>query len=134
MKDVDAAGGLVTNSRGEVLMILRDGIWDLPKGHREEGESTEYTAGREVTEETGIDDLEVGSLICVTIHRYFRDGVWYRKHTYWYNMTTTSAGTPVPQEEEGISEAEWIPRDLLDRYLEGTYPSIVEVFREAGLK
>jgi len=133
MKDVDAAGGLVTNAAGEVLMILRDDIWDLPKGHREEGESTEYTAAREVAEETGISDLNVGSLICVTVHMYFRDGVWCRKHTHWYNMTTLSTSDPVPQEEEGITDAVWIPRPLLWQYLEGTYPSIVEVFREAGI-
>lgn len=133
MKDVDAAGGLVTNGRGEVLMILRDGVWDLPKGHREAGESTDYTASREVSEETGISGLEVGSLICVTQHRYFRDSVWYLKHTYWYNMTTLSSEVPVPQVEEGISEAAWIPVAQLDDYLRRTYPSIVEVFRKAGL-
>lgn len=44
--EVDAAGGLVRNSSRQYLMILRNGIWDLPKGKREKGESIPATAAR----------------------------------------------------------------------------------------
>ena len=67
-KEVDAAGGLVSNKRGDYLLISRNGMWDLPKGHREEGEDIEVTALREVQEETGVDQLELRGLICVTDH------------------------------------------------------------------
>ena len=30
--EIDAAGGLVRDSNGQYLLILRNGIWDLPKG------------------------------------------------------------------------------------------------------
>ena len=39
----------------------------------------------------------------------------------------------LPQQEEDISRAEWVARERLPEYLEGTYPSIVEVFVSAGL-
>jgi len=35
---IEAAGGVVLNSKREVLWILRNGIWDLPKGKVESGE------------------------------------------------------------------------------------------------
>ena len=35
---VEAAGGVVRNQLGEVLMILRGSRWELPKGHLESGE------------------------------------------------------------------------------------------------
>ena len=37
-KEVNAAGGLVSNRRGDYLLINRNSLWDLPKGHQEEGE------------------------------------------------------------------------------------------------
>ena len=73
-KEVNAAGGLVSNRRGDFLLISRNGLWDLPKGHQEAGEDIETTALREVQEETGVDQLELRRLICVTDHCYFRDG------------------------------------------------------------
>lgn len=37
----------------------RGGHWGFAKGHIEEGESEEETAKREVTEETGIEDIKI---------------------------------------------------------------------------
>ena len=84
-KEVNAAGGLVSNRRGDVLLISRNGMWDLPKGHQEEGEDIRTTALREVQEETGVGQLELGELICVTDHCYLRGGTWHLKHTWWYD-------------------------------------------------
>ena len=64
--EVNAAGGLVTNSRGEFLLIRRSGLWDLPKGHQEPGEDLEKTALREVEEETGLKGLKLGQFIKMT--------------------------------------------------------------------
>jgi hypothetical protein len=49
-----AAGGVVADPSGNVLMILRHGRWDLPKGHIERGESARQCAEREVMEECGV--------------------------------------------------------------------------------
>ena len=43
-REVNAAGGLVSNRRGDFLLISRNGLWDLPKGHQEEGEDIEVWA------------------------------------------------------------------------------------------
>ena len=130
-REVDAAGGLVSNRRGDYLLIQRSGLWDLPKGHREAGEDIRVTALREVQEETGVAQLELRDLICVTDHCYLRDGVWHLKHTWWYDMLYTDPVNLTPQREEDITRAAWVARSSLPPYLKNTYPSIQEVFREA---
>ena len=130
-REVDAAGGLVSNRRGDYLLIQRSGLWDLPKGHREADEDIRETALREVQEETGVDQLELRDLICITDHCYLRDGVWHLKHTWWYDMLYTDPVNLTPQREEDITRAAWVARSSLPPYLKNTYPSIQEVFREA---
>ncbi len=130
-KEVNAAGGLVSNRRGDFLLIRRYGLWDLPKGHQEPGEDIKVTALREVAEETGINDLEIKDLICVTDHCYRRDGIWHLKHTWWYGMLHTDPADLTPQREEDISKAAWVAKSSLPPFLTNTYPSIQEVFREA---
>ena len=130
-KEVNAGGGLVSNRRGDFLIISRNGLWDLPKGHQDPGEDIDVTALREVQEETGINELELRGLICVTDHCYIRDGIWHLKHTWWYDMLYTDPTDLTPQREEDISKAAWVTKSSLPMFLQNTYPSIVEVFREA---
>lgn len=130
-KEVNAGGGLVSNRRGDYLLISRNGLWDLPKGHQDPGEDIRTTALREVQEETGIDELELKELICVTDHCYRRDGIWHLKHTWWFDMLYTAPVELTPQTEEDISKAAWVAKSSLPPFLLNTYPSIVEVFREA---
>ncbi|SES27668.1 ADP-ribose pyrophosphatase YjhB, NUDIX family [Gracilibacillus ureilyticus] len=55
----------VINDCGEILLQKRmDGVWGVPGGLVELGESTEDTGRREVLEETGI---EIGKLELVTV-------------------------------------------------------------------
>ena len=130
-KEVNAGGGLVSNRRGDYLLISRNGLWDLPKGHQDPGEPIETTALREVQEETGINELELRGLICITDHCYRRDGIWHLKHTWWYDMLYTDPTDLTPQREEDISKAAWVAKSSLPPFLRNTYPSIAEVFREA---
>ena len=129
-REVNAAGGLVSNRRGDYLLISRNGLWDLPKGHQEAGEDIRTTAIREVQEETGVNNLELGDLICVTDHCYIRGGMWHLKHTWWFSMLYTEPTDLTPQREEDISKAAWVAKSALPPYLKDTYPSILEVFRE----
>ena len=130
-EEVNAGGGLVSNRRGDYLLISRNGLWDLPKGHQDPGEPIEVTALREVCEETGIRDMELRELICITDHCYRRDGIWHLKHTWWYDMLHTDPTDLTPQLEEDIAKAAWVARSSLPPFLLNTYPSIAEVFREA---
>ena len=131
--EVNAAGGLVTNKKGEFLLIRRSGLWDLPKGHQEAGEALEDTALREVEEETGVHGLSLGRYICTTDHCYFRNEKWHLKHTWWYLMSCTGSEECTPQTEEGITEIRWVAKHDLPAFLQQTYPTIIEVFRNAGL-
>lgn len=131
-REVNAAGGLVENRRGDYLLIKRDGLWDLPKGHQEAGEDIKVTALREVQEETGVDDLSLGDLICVTDHCYKRNGIWHLKHTWWYRMFYLKPLDLTPQTEEDITKAAWVAKSSLPPFLKNTYPSIKEVFLTAS--
>ena len=128
--EVNAGGGLVENRRGDYLLIKRNGLWDLPKGHQDPGEDISVTALREVQEETGIEELELCGLICITDHCYKRNGIWHLKHTWWYRMLDRKPLDLIPQMEEDISKA-GVAKSSLPPFLQNTYPSIVEVFREA---
>ena len=130
-KEVNAAGGLVSNRRGDYLLIRRDGLWDLPKGHQERGEDISVTALREVQEETGVERLTLGDLICITDHCYIRGGIWHLKHTWWYEMLYTDPVELTPQREEDITKAAWVAKSSLPPFLKNTFPSILEVFRQA---
>ena len=59
-----AAGGFVTNSHGQVLLIKspRYDDWEFPGGQVEEGETITHALEREVFEETGIV-VQVKSLV-----------------------------------------------------------------------
>lgn len=127
---VEAAGGVAVDVRGRKLMISRNGRWDLPKGHREAGESLEACAARETEEETGVRVAEVGELLCRTTHCYNLYGRWEMKHTSWFRMTAADDGAaPRPQAEEGIVAAEWVGDDEVRRRIKTSYPTIREVFR-----
>ena len=49
---------LIYNSEGKLLLLeFTRGIWDLPGGRMQKGESLEETLRREVYEETGLDNI-----------------------------------------------------------------------------
>lgn len=76
---VEAAGGLVLNKASHALLIHRYGMWDLPKGKKENNETLEEAAVREVIEECGVKDLVVESSLGKTYHTYILDQKKYLK-------------------------------------------------------
>lgn len=128
---VNAAGGLVSSSDGSVLMILRNGRWDLPKGHHEQGETIEQCALREVAEECAITDLQCKELITTTLHCYNIYGQWELKRTYWYAMYCPSKQAPLPQQAEGIVLAQWVAAEDVQQKLCNSYMTIQDVFNKA---
>lgn len=129
---IQAGGGLVTNRKGEYLLIFRNGKWDLPKGKQEPNEDIRHVALREVEEECGVHDLELKEHICDTYHTYELNGKFILKCTHWYKMEYSGNGLDTaPQTEEDIEKAVWVKQADLTQYLANTYPSIVEVFKTA---
>lgn len=125
-----AAGGIVTNENEEVLMIFRDGKWDFPKGKVELGENTETAAIREVREETGLQEVQADHLASHTYHTYMIQGKKILKKTSWYAMTSASDCPLLPQEEENITEACWIPKEKVVECLENSYLSLQNLWQE----
>ena len=124
-KFIIAAGGAVYNSNEDILVIFRNGKWDLPKGKLEKGEDIPMCAIREVEEECGISDLEITKELPSTYHCYqSKKGNWILKRTYWYKMVSNYKGKLVPQIEEGIEAVEWFEKRRYRDIKENTYNSI----------
>ncbi|MFI3321656.1 MAG: NUDIX domain-containing protein [Rikenellaceae bacterium] len=126
-KHISAAGGVVKNDEGQILMIYRNSKWDLPKGKQEKGETTSECAEREVEEECGVKVTSVGEKICDSYHIYYMFEKWIIKTTSWYRMSSNST-ILTPQTEEGISEIEWVDKNKVLEYLNNSYPTICEVY------
>lgn len=129
-----AAGGIVRNTKNEVLMMYRRGHWDLPKGKLDNGENIETCAVREVCEETGImqRSISLQNSAGITYHEYFdkylKEDVL--KETHWYNMLYTGQGNLVPQTEEDIEELKWVPVNEVPQYFNKTYRNIAEILNK----
>lgn len=126
---VESAGGVVRNSADEVLLIRRNERWDIPKGHREEDESVEECAAREVEEETGVKIASIDRFLCSTVHCYNIYGKWEMKYTSWYAMRAEEGCRLVPQREEGIVDVQYIPICEVESAIKRSFPTIKEVFK-----
>ena len=134
---INAGGGLVSNRRGDILLIHRYGKWDLPKGTQEPSEDIRNSALREVSEECGLtmEHLEIKEHICDTYHTFERDGRFNLKYTKWYRMEFLGDdSTTLPQALENIEQAVWVEPAQLHLYLNNTYLSILEVFEKSWLQ
>lgn len=108
-RQVTAAGGVLTRivrGRTQVLLILRRGVWDLPKGKQDRGETVPECAVREVNEELGIADATLVSPMGRTRHGYADGRRYLVKTTHWYLMSSASERF-VPQATEQISAVGW---------------------------
>ncbi|MCP9201391.1 NUDIX domain-containing protein [Gramella sp. GC03-9] len=133
MKVITAAGGLVLNSKKEILFIYRNHRWDLPKGKTEKNEDLQTCAIREVEEETGVQDLEITRFITRTYHVFRRKGKLRLKETYWYEMYTDYDGELTPELSEGIKKVKWKNNEKSQKALQKSYANIKMLFPEKFL-
>lgn len=92
-----SAGGVVLRERPTGLEIVicgrqTDGVWGLPKGTPDQGESLEEAAVREVSEETGLK-VEIVKKIGVIEYWFSGDGVRYHKWVHHFLMRATGGST-----------------------------------------
>lgn len=130
---IDAAGGIVVNSKQEILWIYRLGKWDLPKGKIEEGESRKNAALREVEEETGLSNLTILRKLGVTRHIFSKKEKYHLKHTHWFLMYCADNSEPIPQTEEDIQIVKWLDRDKSLVCINNTYNSIKDLLLEIDI-
>ncbi len=111
IKSITAAGGIIflkdEYTEPKVLLIYRNGLWDLPKGKLEKGESIPMCAAREVAEETGSELPIIISELGTTYHEYQEKKKNFGKTTYWYAMVYPRSQDLIPQKSEGIERMEW---------------------------
>lgn len=109
-----SAGGVVLNSRGEVLVVLqRDGSWSLPKGGIKDGEDPREAAVREILEETGVKDITMVKLL-KSYSRYSRSNTGgedmeklKRITMYLFKAKQEDLGPVDPR----IPEARWVKKE-----------------------
>jgi 8-oxo-dGTP pyrophosphatase MutT (NUDIX family) len=108
-----SAGGVVfrmTDSGREVLLCGRssDGLWALPKGTPERGETMEQTALREVREETGVE-VEIDGTVGEIKYWFSRpqEGVRYNKTVHHYLLRPVG-GDPSLHDHE-FDDVRWFP-------------------------
>ena len=126
---VEAAGGIVENKLGEMLLIYRRERWDLPKGHIDAGEDALSAAIREIAEETGVVGLNFVAPIGNTLHAYNVYGKWELKLTHWFAFSCHSSST-TPQTDEDIVLAVWADREKTIECMTNSYPTIREIVYE----
>lgn len=104
-----AAGGVLYRRKSgdvEILLIKRNGYWDIPKGKLEPDESISECAVREVTEELGISPPSIVQSLGATEHTYTLDGTEIHKTTHWYLMQSDARMFQL-QAMEGITDYSW---------------------------
>ncbi|MFH1846941.1 MAG: NUDIX hydrolase [Candidatus Omnitrophota bacterium] len=113
-----AAGGVVIKKEKNSFQILliKDSYnrWTWPKGHIEKGETKEVAALREVTEETGLKDINIIEEIGKQEYFFTLKGAKIFKTVYIFLINSETTDTTVQLEE--IQEAEWFsPEEALEK-------------------
>lgn len=123
-KTIPAAGGIVYEEEGHVLLIFRLKHWDLPKGKIDARESPEEAAVREVVEETGLNNVSIRKHFMDTYHTYKDGKRRILKRTHWYTMFSPDKALTL-QAEEYIEAAVWVDiTDFLEQKPKPIYASI----------
>lgn len=109
-------GGIVFNRRGEVLLIRRNkppasGLWSVPGGQLEPGESVIEACSREFEEETGLT-VKPQELVAVVERRV--EQYHYVVMDFWAHLVDGEATPPVARSD--VSDARWIALTKLDDY------------------
>ncbi|MEU3272206.1 NUDIX hydrolase [Saccharomonospora sp. NPDC006951] len=118
--DETSAGGLVVDPERENAVLIgrldRQGklLWSLPKGHIEDGETTEQTAMREVKEETGITAHVLQPLGTID---YWFVAERRRVHKTVHHFVLEASGGELSDEDVEVTEVAWVPLSELERKL-----------------
>jgi len=112
-----------------VLILDAYGKWTLPKGHIEKEESQEQAAVREIKEETGLKDVQIGEKIGETdyeVHQPQKPAFF--KRIYFYLMETDFQPL-TPQEGEEVQDVCWATRE--EALSKISYENVIKIFQIA---
>jgi len=131
-REVSAGGIVFRRIGGEAhFLLIKDSYrhWGFPKGHLEEGESPADAALRETGEETGLRTLALhGPIRIIDWHFRFR-GRAIHKFCHFF-LFESAEGDVIPQQEEGITDHQWLP--LEEAMARLSYDNARGVLRRGG--
>jgi ADP-ribose pyrophosphatase YjhB (NUDIX family) len=100
------AGGVVyrVTNKGQIeILLIQDAKnrWTIPKGHIEPGETPRQTAEREINEETGVKNMQVGKFLG-------RINFRYRRMQSLVLMTTDVFLVKAMGDSSSVTKEEWM--------------------------
>ena len=109
---IPCVGAVITDEAGRMLLILRghepgQGLWSIPGGRIEPGETDEQAVVREVAEETGLD-VACGRLLGM-LERPALDGAVIVIRDYEAYLAARPDGTaPSPVAGDDAADVRWV--------------------------
>jgi ADP-ribose pyrophosphatase YjhB (NUDIX family) len=128
-------GVVILNEQNEVLLIRRGqppnkGLWTIPGGRQEAGETLAETAHREILEETGVTIDELILVDAVDLIRHDSHGNLTRHYTLIDYAARYAAGTPLPG---GDADAiKWVPANEITDHVK--WSETIRIVKEAVAK
>ena len=115
------AGGVVfrhnTKTGAIEFLLIQDAKnrWTIPKGHIEEGEESKQTAAREITEETGLQEMDVISWLGKINFRYRRVSSLVLMTTEIFLVRAKGESDKL-KPEDWMNDVKWLDsKDALDK-------------------
>jgi 8-oxo-dGTP pyrophosphatase MutT (NUDIX family) len=120
-----SAGGVVVRREGNVWMMAAirpggrpEGLWALPKGQIDDGESGEAAAVREVAEETGVEARSLGKLGDVKYWFNWEGERVFKVVSFFLLAYESGELGAIPEAfRHEVEEARWLPLEQAPKLL-----------------
>ena len=131
MKHERSAGAIVFRKDKEPIYLLlhyEAGHWDFPKGNVEANETDQETVKREISEETGIKDIEIVKDFKEKMHYFYKlKNELISKDVVFYLAKSSSKKVKLSFEHIG---SKWLPYNKAIEQL--TYKNAKDILKKAN--